>query len=95
MFLPYVVAYNEATAKEQLAPLAELFPGTSIAHGLQRFAHSLGAPRSLCSLALEEGSIIQVAREAATNAYSNPRPLEEATIKLLLQDAYIGHDIGQ
>lgn len=93
VLLPYVAAYNEAATAAQLTPLAEIFPGTSIAQGLQRFARSLDAPRSLQSLGLEETAIRQIAREATTNTYSNPRPLEEIAITALLQDAFVGREI--
>ena len=50
----------------------------------------LGAPVSLKQLGMPEEGIERAADLATQTPYPNPRPLERAAIRELLQDAYAG-----
>ena len=57
---------------------------------LHDLARALGAPLGLRQLGLPAEALDQVADLALRNPYYNPRPLERAAIRQLLQDAWEG-----
>jgi maleylacetate reductase len=69
--------------------LADLFGG-SIGSGLYEFARNLGAPMALKDLGLKEEQLDAAAQLAVKNPYWNPRPVERAAIRELLQRAWNG-----
>ncbi len=89
ILLPHTAGYNEDTASEALAPLADLLGG-SVGGGLYDFAASLGAPQALNTLGLIEKDLDDAAELAVKNAYWNPKPIEKAGIRALLQNAWEG-----
>jgi maleylacetate reductase len=89
VMLPHAAGFNAAAAKEQLAPVAEIFGG-SIGGGLWDFAKSLGAPLTLRELGLAEADLDHAAGIAVQNPYSNPRPIDRASIRALFQAAWEG-----
>ena len=89
IMLPHTAAFNAVAAREELAPAAALFGG-SIGGGLWDFARAIGAPSSLKDLGLTEVDVDRAAALASENPYWNPRPIERASIRDLLQQAYEG-----
>lgn len=89
VLLPHCAAYNAQAAAEELAPLAALFGGR-LGAGLHAFAGSLGAPTRLRDLGLDEARLDQAADLAVQHPYWNPRPVERAAIRELLQHAWEG-----
>lgn len=89
ILLPHTAAYNEDAEPEALAPVAELLGG-SVGGGLYDFAASLGAPLALKGLGLSEADLDEAAELAVKNAYWNPKPIEKAGIRALLQRAWEG-----
>jgi len=89
VMLPHTAAFNAAAAKQQLAAAAEIFGG-SIGGGLWVFAKSLGAPLSLRELGLAETDLDRATEIAVQNPYYNPRPIDRASIRALLQAAWEG-----
>jgi maleylacetate reductase len=89
IMLPHTMAYNAQAAAEALQPLADLFGG-SIGSGLYEFARNLGAPMALKDLGLKEEQLDAAAQLAVKNPYWNPRPVERAAIRELLQRAWNG-----
>lgn len=89
ILLPHSAAYNSDAAADVLEPAANLFGG-SVGAGLYDFAQSLGAPRRLKDLGLEERDLDTAADLAVSNPYWNPRPVEKATIRQLLWNAWKG-----
>lgn len=89
ILLPHTAAYNEEAASEALAPLAELLGG-SVGGGLYDFSASLGAPLALKNLGLTERDLDDAAELAVKNPYWNPRTIEKAGIRALLQRAWEG-----
>jgi alcohol dehydrogenase class IV len=60
------------------------------ARGMFDLAASLGAPTALKDIGMPEGQLDWCAEIATQNAYANPRPIEKAAIRALLEDAYHG-----
>jgi maleylacetate reductase len=89
VMLPHTAAYNFEAARDLLAPAADIFGG-SIGGGLWDFAKDLGAPLSLAGLGLAERDLDRAADIAVQNPYSNPRPIDRASIRALLQAAWEG-----
>ncbi|MDH4441039.1 MAG: maleylacetate reductase [Rhizobium sp.] len=90
IMLPHTAAFNAAAAREELAPAAALFGGL-IGGGLWDFAKSIGAPMSLKDVGLVEEDLDRAADIASENPYWNPRPIDRASIRGLLQQAYEGN----
>ena len=86
--LPHAAAYNATAAAEALAPATALFG--PLGPGLHAFAAALGAPLALRDLGLREADLDRAADLAADNPYWNPRPVERAAIRALLQRAWEG-----
>lgn len=89
--LPHAIAYNQGAAPalsrinralddHDCSPAAALF----------KLSSSLGAPTSLKALGLTEADLDRATDIALSNPYWNPRPIEAAGIRELLQDAYEG-----
>ncbi|OLL31120.1 maleylacetate reductase [Burkholderia sp. SRS-W-2-2016] len=89
IMLPHSAAYNAQAAAAELQPLADLFGG-SIGGGLYDFAQSLGAPRALRDLGVDEAQLDRAADLAVKNPYWNPRPVERDALRELLQRAWQG-----
>jgi maleylacetate reductase len=89
VMLPHTAGFNAAAARQELAPAADIFGG-SIGGGLWDFAKSLGAPLSLRELGLSAADLDRAAEIAVQNPYYNPRPIDRASIRALLQAAWEG-----
>lgn len=89
--LPYVVAYNSAAAADAVARVGRTLGGTSDPAGaLQDLGRRLRAPQSLAALGLSESSLDEAARLSAESPPANPRPVDAASLRQLLDDAYHG-----
>ena len=91
--LPHTVGYNETAVPALLAPLAEAFGGQA-GPGLFAFASQVGAPLSLADLGFREADLDRAAHVAASNPYWNPRPITQAGLRAMLQDAFDGAPPG-
>lgn len=94
ILLPYTTAFNEVAVPDLLAPIAEAFGGGSAGGGLWDFAKSVGSPLSLQEIGIKESDLDRAAAIAVKNAYSNPRPIDVASIRALLQTAWEGRRPG-
>ena len=90
VLLPHAVAYNAAAAPDAMARVAHALGATGAATGLHALARAVGAPRSLAELGMPAGGLDRAADLAVANPYWNPRPLERAAIRDLLERAYTG-----
>jgi alcohol dehydrogenase class IV len=91
--LPHALAYNAAAAPEAVGRVARalgLHHADEAPLALQRLAARLGAPTSLKALGMPAAGLDRAAELAAANQYPNPRPLERAALRALLQRAYDG-----
>lgn len=89
--LAHAVAYNEAAVPQLLAPVAALFGSETAAQGIATFARDLGAPVSLGALGFALEDIDRAVEIALAKPYWNPRPLDAAGLRGLLQRATLGH----
>ena len=90
MILPHAVAYNEGATRDLLAPVAELLGSPGAAQGLWHLAQRLNAPVTLRALGMAEAGLDRAAAEIASNAYWNPRPVDQVSIRAMLQNAFDG-----
>ncbi|BBE74406.1 maleylacetate reductase [Pleomorphomonas sp. SM30] len=90
VLLPYTTAYNEAVAGAELRPIADAFGADTAAGALWDFATAVGAPIGLSAIGIAEADLDRAAEIAVKNAYANPRPIDRASIRALLQAAFEG-----
>jgi alcohol dehydrogenase class IV len=93
--LPHAVRYNRDAAPDAMARVTRALDGAGRDPGdpaqrLYDLARALGAPLALRDLGLPASALDQVAQLALRSPYYNPRPLEPAAIRQLLQDAWEG-----
>jgi alcohol dehydrogenase class IV len=90
VLLPYAAAYNAAAAPEAMARVARALGAPSAAAGLYDLGRAAGTPASLKELGVRAADLDAAADLAARDPYPNPRPLERAAIRALLQAAFDG-----
>jgi maleylacetate reductase len=97
--LPHALAYNASRAAPAMAAIARALsaalPGHRIdaAHAPQaifELAARHGAPTSLASIGMPTEGLDRAADLAVQTPYPNPRPLERAALRALLQRAFDG-----
>jgi alcohol dehydrogenase class IV len=87
--LPHALAYNSPGIPEAMTELQAIL-GDDPALALFEIAGRTGVPRALKSLGMPEEGIELVARRALENPYWNPRPVEYAGLRSLLERAWAG-----
>ena len=89
--LPYVLAFNASHAEEAMRRMAEAL-GTqgSAAAGVWALAQRHGAATSLRELGLTESALDRAADIATERPYWNPRPVDRAAVRAVLQAAFEG-----
>jgi len=90
VMLPYVAAYNACAAAPAMARVARALGASDAPEGLFDLGRAIGTPRSLAELGLRATDLDHAAELAAANPYGNPRPVERAAVRLLLQSAFDG-----
>ena len=90
--LPHALAYNAEAAPQAMAAISRALASSSgnAPASLQRFAAALGAPTSLKAIGMPADGLDRAADLAAKTPYPNPRPLDRAALRALLQRAYDG-----
>ena len=93
--LPHALAYNAAAAAEAMARVARAVvnagrPAASAPRAVFDLARDHGAPIALREIGMPADGLDRAADLAVQNQYPNPRPLERAAIRELLQRAYEG-----
>ncbi len=96
--LPHAAAYNTPAVRDAMARVARALGladraatrADSAAQGLYDLAGALGAPVALKTIGMPEGDLDRAAELATTSPYWNPRPVERAAIRKLLDDAWHG-----
>jgi maleylacetate reductase len=89
VILPHAVAYNREAAPEAMRAVAEVLGVTDPVRGLHDLAVRIGAPISLKSIGMPEDQLDNAARIVIEHPYPNPRPVDYAGIRQLLQDAFL------
>ncbi|WP_269505050.1 maleylacetate reductase [Burkholderia sp. IMCC1007] len=93
--LPHTAHYNHAAAPDALRRVARALGGTDAADagpllfGLNR---QLGIAPALAAIGMPEAGLDEAADLACRNPYANPRPIERAAIRELLQHAWEGRE---
>ncbi len=90
VILPHAVRFNEPAAAEALARAARALETDDAAVELFDFAVSIRAPTSLESLGMREEDLDRAAALVVEPPPWNPRPVSEADVRQLLDDAYHG-----
>jgi len=88
--LPHALAYNRAAAPEAMARLGRALGTDDAPGGLFDLARRLKAPGSLRELGMPHDGLDRASELATTQPYWNPRPVERAPIRELLQAAWEG-----
>jgi len=88
--LPHATHYNAQAAPEAMARIARAMGVKDAAGGLYDLAKAVGAPLALRDIGMPADGLDRAAELAVTNPYWNPRPLERAAIRELLQAAWEG-----
>ncbi len=88
--LPHATAYNAPASVEAMQCIARALGAASATTGLFDLAQGLGAPMALKDIGMPESGLDKAADTAVANPYPNPRPLERAAIRQLLDDAFHG-----
>jgi len=88
--LPHAIAYNALAAAEAMKRIARAIEAPNAAQGLYDLEQSLGAPLALKDIGMPAGELDRAADLACAAPYWNPRPIERAAIRKLLDDAYFG-----
>jgi maleylacetate reductase len=89
IMLPHTVGFNAAAVPDLLAPVATTFGGSPGA-ALFEFAARIGAPQALRDIGMAEADLERAADIATANPYANPRPIDKASILVLLRAAWAG-----
>jgi alcohol dehydrogenase class IV len=91
--LPHTAHYNHAAAPEALQKVARALGGTQAADAgplLFELNQRLGISAALEAIGMPQSGLDEAADLACTNPYANPRPVERAAIRALLEDAWVG-----
>jgi maleylacetate reductase len=88
--LPHAAAYNAAAAPQAMARVARALGVQDAPQGLYDLARGLGAPVALKDIGMPQDGLDRAADLAVANPYWNPRPIERAAVRALLDDAFFG-----
>jgi alcohol dehydrogenase class IV len=89
--LPHALAYNAAAAPGAMRRIAQALHAQSAAQAVFDLARDNGAPVALRELGVQAADLDRACALALQNQYPNPRPLERAALRQLLQDAFEGN----
>lgn len=93
--LPQALAYNAPAAPRAMERIAAALGAADAPQGVFDLAKSLGAPTALREIGMREEDLDRACDIALQTPYPNPRPLERAALRALLQDAYEGARPGR
>jgi maleylacetate reductase len=89
-FLDCADTYNSPAAPEAMERIAVAIGASDAPVGLHRMAAKLGVPMALRDLGIKEADLDRACEIALANPYWNPRPIEAAPLRALLQRAWEG-----
>lgn len=88
--LPQALAYNAGAAPQAMQRIAKALGGQNAAQAVFDLAKSNGAPVALKDIGMKQADLDRACDIALQNQYPNPRPLERAALRQLLQHAFEG-----
>jgi maleylacetate reductase len=90
VILPHAVAFNRDAAPEAMRRAAGALGGRDAAQSLYDLAVRVGAPIALKDIGMPADGLDKAAQLATESPYYNPRPIDYASVRQLLEDAYRG-----
>lgn len=88
--LPHAVAYNAAAAPKAMARIERALQVGTAAGGLYDLARAIGAPSALRDIGMPRDGLDRAAEIASADPYANPRPIDRAGLRALLEAAWSG-----
>jgi maleylacetate reductase len=88
--LPHALAYNSTAAPDAMTRVARAIGAPGAASGLFDLMQGLNAPLALRDIGMKKSELDRATELATTAPYFNPRPIDPAAIRALLDDAYFG-----
>lgn len=90
VILPHATAYNREAAPEAMRRIAAALGAGDAAQGIYDLAVRIGAPIALKDIGMPREGLDRAAKLATEHPYYNPRPIDYAGIRQLLEHAYHG-----
>jgi maleylacetate reductase len=90
VILPHAVAFNREAAGDAMRVAAQALGVEDAAQGVYDLAVRLGAPTALKDIGMPPEGLDRAAKLATESPYPNPRPIEYAGVRELLENAYHG-----
>lgn len=88
--LPHAAAYNRSSARQAMSLAAAALGAEDAPVGLFALNRALGIPLALKEIGMPADGIDKAVELAMSSPYWNPRPIEKASLRELLQNAYEG-----
>jgi len=88
--LPHAMEFNREAAADAMRIAADALGVRDTAQGLYDLAQRLGGPLALKDIGMPADGLDRAARLATENPYYNPRPVEYAGVRQLLENAFHG-----
>jgi alcohol dehydrogenase class IV len=88
--LPHALAYNAPAIPHVMARLSAALGVADACVALHELNAAIGLPPGLCAIGMPQTGIERTVELALANPYWNPRPLEAAGLRALLERAYAG-----
>lgn len=95
VILPHALAYNSEAAPGAMRRIANALGEAHAAQGVYDLGRCNGAPTSLREIGMSADGLDRAADLAVRDQYPNPRPLERAALRSLLQRAFEGLPPGR
>ena len=90
VILPYAVAYNQSAEPDAMEKIMSAMGTKNASRGIFDFATQIGVPKSLKELSMREEDLDLVASETVERTSFNPKPVDFASVREMLQQAYEG-----
>lgn len=90
VILAHVMAFNAPAIPDTAARIAAALGGENAARAIFNLAKKIGAPTSLKEIGVAEAGLDDIAAETTAQVTYNPRPVDAASIRHLLDDAWHG-----
>ena len=90
VMLAHTLAYNASHAPRAMERIARALGAPHAPQAIFELQRATGAPTALRDLGMPEAGLDRVAERAVQTPYPNPRPLDRAALRALLQRAYEG-----
>lgn len=88
--LPHAIAFNREAVPEAMRAVADALGATDAAQGIYDLILRIEAPVALKDIGMPENQLERAARIVMDHAYYNPRPLDWAGVRGVLEAAYQG-----